>query len=423
MVMYDLQPGLVSALDIGTSTTSAAMAQVDEDGQLHLLGVGQAPSSGIKKGIVVNMKETVAAIETSVIEAESQANLKMDGVYVALSGEHVRSMNNSGVISINGSDTRMTDHKEITGEDVERVLEQAKGIALPPNSQILHALPQDFKVDQNAGIKDPVGQVGHRLEAGVHLVTVVNSAAQNIIQCVEGAGLFLDELVLAPMASAYSVLDQTEMDQGVALIDIGSGTSDIVVYHDGGVRHTASIPLGGDSITRDVAQILHTTFETAEALKREHGYAKFPATIDELEITIEGIAGRAPKVTSRRGLAEIIEPRVEEILLLCRNEIRRSGVGSRLTFGIVLTGGTVLLKEIEEKAGEVFNSDIKIGYPLKYHGLAEKAASPACATVTGLLRYGMLHGNRGAMSRNGNGVGNLVQNFGEQLKGFFRELF
>ena len=423
MVMYETQPALISALDIGTGWTTAAIAQVDEDGQFALLGVGRAPSTGMRNGMVVNVKETIAAIENAVIEAETQAYIKMDGVFVSISGDHIRSLTNSGVISIGGSDTRRANHREITEGDVDRVLEQAKAITLPPDRQILHVLPQDFKVDHQSGIKNPVGHVGHRLEARVHLVTIVNSTAQNIIRCVEAAGLYLDELVLSPLASAYSVLDQTEMDQGVVLIDMGAGTCDIIVYYDGGVWQTAVVPLGGNRITNDIAQVLHTTFGVAETLKKEHGFAKFPATMEEVEITIEGIAGRQAKVTNRSGLAEIIEPRLEEILLLCRNEVRKSEVGDKLTFGVVLTGGSILLREIEEKAGEVFNADIKLGYPADMKGLTQEATSPDFGVVTGLLRYGLLHGGGVPGRRQAAGMGDMVHNIGSQIKGFFKELF
>ena len=423
MARYELQPDYISALDIGTSATTAAIAQVNDDGQLELLGVGTAPSTGIRKGMVVNVKETISAIEGAVIEAETQADVKMDAVYVSISGEHIRSINNSGVISIGSADSRRPNHREITPDDVDRVLDQAKAITLPPDRQILHILPQEFKVDLQDGIKDPVGHVGHRLEARVHLVTIIGATAQNIIRCVEAAGLYLNELVLAPLASAYAVLDQTEMDQGVVLIDMGAGTTDIVVYYEGGVRQTSVLPLGGHRVTSDIAQVLHTTFDNAEELKLNHGFAKFPATVGDDEITIDGIAGRQATVTNRRGLAEIIEPRLEEILLLCRNEVRKSEVSDKLTFGVVLTGGGILLREIEEKAGEVFNADIKLGYPIGMKGLADQVASPEFAVVTGLLRYGQLHGGTLAAGRNGHGFGHLFQNFGSQLKGFFKELF
>jgi cell division protein FtsA len=425
MVTHESLPGsrLITALDIGTTKVCAVMAQVDDAGQLNLLGVGRVSSSGMRKGMVVNVKETIAAIERAVYEAEAQADVSMDGVYVALSGEQIRSMNNAGVITVSREESRVPHIQEITDEDVERVLEQAKAITLPTDRQILHVLPQEFKVDQHEGIKAPLGHIGHRLEARVHLVTIDEPAAQNIIRCVEAAGLFVEALVLAPLASAAAVLEQTEKDQGVVLIDMGAGTTELIVYYEGGVRHTAVIPYGGNRITNDIAQILHTTFNKAEELKKEYGYAKFPATVEDNEIIINGIAGRQSQATTRRGLSAIIEPRLEEILMLCRNEVRKSDVGEKLTFGVVLTGGGVLLKEMEEKAGEVFNADIKIGYPLHVHGLEDMVSSPEFATVIGLLIYGREYEVTHGINKRPGGIMTFFKSLGKQIKDFFKELF
>ena len=420
---HEIQPRLISALDVGSSKVCAIIAQVDESSKLTLSGVGCAPSTGMRKGMVVNVKETIASIEAAVEEAETQADVKMDGVYAALSGEQIRSMNNAGIITVSRSESRMPDIQEITEDDIERVLEQAKAITLPSEREILHVLPQEFKVDQLEGIKAPLGHIGHRLEARVHLVTIDSSAAQNIMRCTEAAGLYVEALVLAPLASSAAVLDQTEKDQGVVLIDMGADTTELIVFYNGGVRHTAVIPFGGNRVTNDIAQILHTTFHKAEELKKEYGYAKFPATVEDNEITVDGIAGRQPQSTTRRGLSAIIEPRLEEILQLCRNEIRKSEVGDKLTFGVVLTGGGVLLKEMEEKAGEVFNSDIKIGYPLHVAGLEDMVSSPEYATAIGLMLYGLEHEETYGTPKRPGGVSMFLRNMGSQLKGFFKELF
>lgn len=420
---HETRPRLISALDVGSSKVCAVIAQVDESSNLMLSGVGCAPSRGMRKGMVVNVKETIASIEAAVEEAETQADVKMDGVYAALSGEQVRSMNNAGIITVSRSESRMPDIQEITEDDVERVLEQAKAITLPTEREILHVLPQEFKVDQLDGIKAPLGHIGHRLEARVHLVTIDSSAAQNIMRCAEAAGLYVEALVLAPLASSAAVLDQTEKDQGVVLIDMGADTTELIVFYNGGVRHTAVIPFGGNRVTNDIAQILHTTFHKAEELKKEYGYAKFPATVEDNEITVDGIAGRQPQSTTRRGLSAIIEPRLEEILQLCRNEIRKSEVGDKLTFGVVLTGGGVLLKEMEEKAGEVFNSDIKIGYPLHVAGLEDMVSSPEYATAIGLMLYGLEHEETYGTPKRPGGFSMFLINMGSQLKGFFKELF
>lgn len=423
MTRHETQPRLISALDIGTTKACAVIAQVDENSRLNLLGVGRAPSTGMRKGMVVNVKETIASIEAAVEEAEAQADVKMDGVYVALSGEQVRSMNNAGVITVSRGESHMPLLQEISEEDVERVLEQAKAITLPVEREILHVLPQEFKVDQHDCIKAPLGHIGHRLEARVHLVTVDESAVRNIIRCVEAAGLYVEALVLAPLASAAAVLEQTEKDQGVVLIDIGGGTTELIVYYDGGVRHTAIIPFGGNRVTNDIAQILRTTFHKAEELKKEYGYAKLPATVEDNEITINGIAGRQPQTTTRRGLSAIIEPRLEEILQLCRNEIRKSEVSDRLTFGVVLAGGGVLLKEMDEKAGEVFNADIKIGYPLHVGSLEDMASSPEYATAIGLLLYGLEYEETYGVPKRPGSVIAFFRHLGNQVKDFFKELF
>ncbi|MFB0515954.1 MAG: cell division protein FtsA [Candidatus Neomarinimicrobiota bacterium] len=423
MTTHETQPRLIAALDVGTSKVCAVIARVDENGRLNLLGVGSAPSTGMRKGMVVNVKETVTSIEAAVEEAEAQADVKMNGVYVALSGEQIRSMNNAGVITVSRHESRMPHVQEITEDDIERVLEQAKAITLPAEREILHVLPQEFKVDQHEGIKAPLGHIGHRLEARVHLVTIDGSAAQNLVRCVEAAGLYVEALVLAPLASAAAVLEQTEKDQGVVLIDMGGGSTELIVYYDDGVRHTAIIPFGGNRVTNDIAQILHTTFQKAEELKKEYGYAKFPATVKDDEITINGIAGRRPQTTTRRGLSAIIEPRLEEILQLCRNEIRKSEVSDKLTFGVVLTGGGVLLKEMEEKAGEVFNADIKIGYPLHVGGLDDMVSSPEYATAIGLLLYGLEYEETYGLPKRPGSLTAFFKHLVSQVKGFFKELF
>ncbi|MFC1747137.1 cell division protein FtsA, partial [Candidatus Neomarinimicrobiota bacterium] len=304
-----------------------------------------------------------------------------------------------------------------------RVLEQAKAITLPNEREILHVLPQEFKVDSHRGIKDPLGHLAHRLEARVHLVTVVSAAAQNIIRCVEAAGLYVENVVLAPLASACSVLEETEKEQGVVLIDMGGGTTDLIVYFDGGVRQTAVIPFGGDRITHDIAQVLRSTFQKAEELKRDYGSAKFTAAEEDSEITIAGIAGRHEQKTTRKGLAAIIEPRVEEILTLCRNEIIKSEVSDKLTFGVVITGGGSLLREIAEKGGEIFNMDIKVGYPMHMGGLDDMAGTPEFATATGLLLYGLEHQNKYGIPRRPRGTGFFLRGLSDKIGGFFKDLF
>ncbi len=423
MTNHESHPRLISALDVGNSKVCAVIARVNESGNLTLLGVGRTESRGMRKGMVVNVKDTIAAIEAAVAEAENQADLKMDSVYAAISGEQVRSMNNAGIITISRGESHVSDVQEITAVDVERVLIQAKAITLPTDREILHVLPQEFKVDQLAGIKAPLGHIGHRLEARVHLVTIDSTAVQNIIRCAEAAGLYVEQLVLAPLASAAAVLEQTEKDQGVVLVDIGADTTELIVFYDGGVRHTAVIPFGGNRITNDIAQVLHTTFDKAEELKREYGYAKFPATVKDDEFTVDGIAGRQPQSITRRGLSAIIEPRLEEILVLCRNEIKKSEVADKLTFGVVLAGGGILLNEIEEKAGEVFNAEIKIGYPLNVAGLEDVVNSPEYATAIGLLFYGLEHEETYGIAKRSGGIASFLRNVADQLKAFFKELF
>ena len=417
------QPRILAALDLGTCKVCAVIAQLSEDGRLSMLGVGTAPSAGLRKGLVVNVKETIASIDAAISEAESQADVKMDGVYVAISGEDIRSMNNMGVITVSRGDSRLPHTQEINEDDVDRVLEQARAITLPTEREILHVLPQEFRVDQHNGIQAPLGHIGHRLEARVHLVTGNAAASQNLVRCVEAAGLYVEGLVLAPLAAGYGALDHTERDQGVVLLDMGGGTTELIVYYEGGVRHTAIIPFGGNRIDDDIAQVLHTTSDKAEGLKREFGYAKFPATVENREITVDGIAGRPPQVTSRRGLSAIIEPRLEEILQLCRIEIRKSEVGDKLSFGVVITGGGALLTELEEKAGEVFSADIKIGYPLHVDGLEDGVNSPEYTTAVGLLLYGLEYEAAYGEPQRPGGVSMFFRNLGGQVTDFFNELF
>ncbi len=422
MSTSELSNRIISALDMGTTKICAVIAEIDEHGDLKLLGVGRAPSTGIRRGMIVNIKETISSIEDAVTEAETQADIKMDGVYVSLSGEQIRSMNNTGVIAVSRGDARMPSTQEISEDDITRVLDQAKAITLPNEREILHVLPQEFKVDQHDDIKDPLGHLGHRLEARVHLVTAVTSATQNFIRCVQDAGLYVEDLVLSPLASAYSVLDETEMEQGVALVDLGGGTTDVIVYYGGGVRASSVIPLGGNRVTNDIAQILHTTFQKAEEIKREHGYAKIPLDIEDQELTIDGIAGRQAQTTTRRDLADIIESRLEEILKLAKNEMNKSEVADKMTFGVVLTGGGILLKEIREKAGEVFNTDIKIGLPLHIEGLEEIIDTPEYATVTGLLLYGLEHQAKYGPGKRTRTVGGFFTGIVDSIKNLFKEL-
>ena len=364
-------------LDLGTHKTSVLVAAMQDDGP-HVIGLGTAPSQGLKRGVVVNIDSTVHGIQRAVREAEMMADCEIHSVVVSASGSHLRGFNSHGMVPIKG--------REVSPTDIELVLDAAKAVALPMDRQVLHVLPQEYIIDDQDGIKQPQGMAGVRLEARVHVLTAATAAVQNVVKCCERSGLEVSQVVLAPLASAQAVLTEEERDLGVAMIDIGGGTTDLVVYHGGAVRHTAVLGLGGSHLTNDIAAGLRTPPQEAEKLKQRFGSALASSVGNEDMIEVPSVGGRGPRVLARQILAEIIEPRVEEILGLVSQEISRAGVESLLSSGIVLTGGTASLDGIVGLAERVFHLPVRMGAPSQTGGgLADIVSGPAYSTGVGLL--------------------------------------
>ena len=378
---------LIVGLDIGTSKVVAAVAELLPDGQYQVIGIGQATSEGLRKGVVVNIEATVQSIRRAVEEAELMADCRITHVYTGIAGSHIKSFNSSGMVAIKD--------REVTAGDVARVIETARAINIPTDQQVLHVLTQEFIVDGQEDIREPIGMSGVRLEVKVHIVTGAVSAAQNIIKCVRGCGLEVQDLILQPLASSLSVLTSDEKDLGVALIDIGGGTSDIAIFTGGAIRHTAVIPIAGDQISNDIAMALRTPIPDAEEIKLRHGVAKEVLADPNDRIEIPGIGDRAPRLLSRPALAAVIEPRVEELFTFTQRVIRESGYEELLSSGVVLTGGTSLLPGISELAEDVFLKPSRIGWPSYDGALADVIRNPRFATVMGLLAEARLQRARG----------------------------
>lgn len=382
-------------LDIGTTKISVVIAEPDDMGNLKIVGVGTAPSRGLRRGVVVNLDDTVHSIQRAVTEAERMAGVNVRVVYAGIAGEHIKSFNSHGIIAVSRRDA------EIGPDDVDRVVEQARAVSIPADREIFHVIPQEFIVDDQDGIKDPVGMAGVRLEAEVHIVHGGMTPARNLTRAIERSGLKVSALVLEPLASAYAVLADEEKDLGVAMLDIGGGTTDLILYFEGSVRHTAVIGLGGTNITNDLAVGLRTAVEQAEELKVRHGCALAALVPVHEMIQVPGVAGRPPRELSRHLMATMIEPRMEEILALARREIRRTEFGDRLTAGVVLTGGSSLMPGTVELAEQVLDLPVRMGPPRALGGLLE-AGDPRQATGMGLVTWAW---NRDRHEGNGNGNG------------------
>jgi len=381
---------IISGIDIGTTKIAVVIAEWNKiNNEISILGVGESPSYGLKKGIVVNMDQTVKSINDALSLAEKQADVEVNSAFVGITGDHIKGINYSGVITISKTNNRQAMGQEITSRDIDRVLENAQSINLSPDRRILHVLSRDFKVDDRSGIKNPLGLAGHRLEAKVHLVTSAINVEKDLYTCMEKAGLEVLDFVLEPLASAYSVLDDNEKNLGVILIDIGGGTTDIIIYHENGVMHAGAIPLGGSNITYDIAYGVQTTLEQAEKLKCEYGSAKSALGDPEQNINITGTNGRDSKSISKKDLASIIEPRMNEIFRLVQYELRKSDFIGNYTFGMVLTGGGSKLEHITDLAQEVFQQNIKVGHPELIGGISEKVNNPRYSTAVGLINYGL----------------------------------
>ena len=376
---------LIVGLDIGTSKVVAIVAApvIDagpSDNALEIIGIGTHPARGMKKGVVVNIESTVQSIQRAVEEAELMAGCQIHSVYAGIAGSHIRSLNSHGTVAIRD--------KEVTQGDVERVLDAAKAVHFPGDQQLLHVMPQEYIIDNQEGIREPIGMSGVRLEAKVHLITGAVSAAQNISKCIERCGLSVDGIILEQMASSYSVLEQDEKELGVCLVDIGGGTTDIAVYVDGAIRHTAVIPIAGDQVTNDIAVALRTPTQYAEEIKMKYACALTQLAREDETIEVPSVGDRPPRQLARQTLAEVVEPRYEELLVLVQAELRRSGFEELLAAGVVLTGGSSKMEGVIELAEEVFHLPVRLGLPQHVGGLVEAVRNPIHATGVGLLLFG-----------------------------------
>jgi len=371
---------LMVGLDIGTSKIGAIVADIGPNGEIEVIGIGSHPSKGLKKGVVVNIESTTQSIQRAVEEAELMAGCQIDSVFAGIAGSHIQSLNSHGIVAIRD--------KEVTQADVDRVIDAAKAVAIPADQRLLHVIPQEFVIDDQDGIKEPVGMCGVRLEAKVHLVTGAVSAAQNIVKCVRRCGLEVDDIILEQLASSYAVLTEDEKELGVCLVDIGGGTTDIAVFTEGAIRHTAVIPIAGDQITNDIAVALRTPTQYAEDIKKKYACALTQLASPDESIEVPSVGDRPPRRLARQTLAEVVEPRYEELLTLVQNELRRSGFEDLCAAGVVLTGGCSKMEGVIELAEEVFHVPVRLGLPSNVSGLVDVVKNPIYATGVGLLLYG-----------------------------------
>jgi cell division protein FtsA len=402
---------LIVGLDIGTSKSVALVAEVTAEGRLNVIGIGSQESKGLKKGVVVNIEETVAAISRVVQEVELMADCKVKDVYTGIAGSHIRSFNSNGMVAIKD--------KEVMPMDVDRVIETARAMPIPADQEILHILTQEFIIDDQDSIREPIGMSGFRLEVKVHIVTGAVSAAQNIVKCVRRCGIEVNDLVLQPLASSYAVLSEDEKDLGVCLVDIGGGTTDIAVWTQGAIRHTSVIPIAGDQITNDIAMALRTPTREAEDIKCRYGCALSQLADAEEFLDVAGVDDRPSRKLSRHALSDVIQPRVEELYELIQAELRRAGFEEVLSSGIVLTGGTAVMPGMIELGEEIFHMPVRLGFP-KYSGaLADVVQSPRFSTAYGLLLEAQAQHKRGQKVHE---TRNVKQVFG-RMKSWFEKNF
>lgn len=378
---------LLVGLDIGTTKVAAIVGEYRGGDEIEIIGIGTAPSKGLKRGIVVNLESTVHSIKRAVEEAELMAGCQIKSVFAGIAGSHIKSLNSHGIVAIK--------EKEVTQHDIDRVIDSARAVAIPADQKILHILPQEFVIDQQEGIKEPIGMSGIRLEAKVHMVTSSVSAEQNIVKCIRKCGLDVDDIVLEQLASCSSVLTDDEKDLGVCLIDIGGGTTDLAIFSEGAIKHTAVIPIAGDQVTNDIAVALRTPTKNAEDIKRRYACALTQLADAGQMIDVPSIGDREPRKISAQNLAEIVEPRYEELMLLVQAELRRSGYEDLIAAGMVITGGSSQVKGLVELAEEIFHMPVRMGVPLHVSGLTDVVQAPIYSTAVGLLLYGKDHNGRG----------------------------
>ena len=371
---------IVVGLDIGTSKVCAVVGEMTETG-VEIIGVGSHSSQGLRKGVVINIEGTVNSVKKAVEEAGLMAGCEIHTVYTSISGGHIKAFNSHGIVAVK--------NKEVTQRDLERVIDAARAVAIPMDRDVLHVLPQDYIIDDQDGIREPLGMSGVRLEAKVHIVTGAATSAQNIVKCCNRTGLSVAEMVLAPLAAAEAVLTDEERELGVVLIDVGGGTTDIAIYHDGVVKHTAVVGIGGNHVTNDIAAGLRTPFNDAERIKQRYGFAKASMVSADERVEVPSVAGKCAGSVSRQILCEIIEPRLDEIFELVQKEVAKSGFEGALTSGIVITGGSMLLPGAVEMAERSFGLPVRLGVPAHVRGRIDIIGAPTYATGVGLVLHGM----------------------------------
>ncbi len=410
---------ILCGLDIGTTKIAAIIAEPNLHGEPHLLGMGLVPSRGLRRGVVVNLEQTASDIAEAIAIAQDKAGVEIETVWAGIAGEHVKSLNSRGVIPITRWRGEQTG--EVTTGDVDKVVEAARTVLLPPDRRVLHVLPQEYMVDAEGGIRKPIGMAGVRLEADVHIVHCAVSSAQNIVACCKRAGVAVNDLILEPLASAESVLTNDEKELGVILLDFGGGTTDVAAFQGGAIRHTAVIGYGGDYITRDIAMGLRTPMESAEQIKIEHGAAHHRAISQNDFLEIPGIGGREPRELSRSMLVSIIGPRVEEILTIARDDLKKTRVLDQIGAGIVVTGGGASMCGMAEIAEEIFALPVRIGAPSDLMAQHDLGLGPKFATAVGLVR----HGNRmyAEMLASGGNAETWTARTSNKVRKFFSEIF
>ena len=371
---------MIVGLDIGTSKVVAIVGKRKMDGTIEVVGIGSHPSRGLKRGVVVNIETTVQAIQRAVEEAELMAGCRIHSVYAGIAGSHIKSLNSHGIVAIRD--------REVTQADIDRVIDAAQAVAIPADQKILHILPQEFVIDSQEGIKEPMGMSGVRLEAKVHLVTCAVNAAQNIEKCAKRCGLEVDDIILEQLASSHAILTEDEKELGVCVVDIGGGTTDIAVFTGGAIRHTAVIPIAGDQVTNDIAMALRTPTQNAEEIKIKYACALTQLAGADETIKVPSVGDRAPRDLSRQALAEVVEPRYEELFTLVQSELRRSGFEDLIPAGIVITGGSSTMEGVVELAEEIFHMPVRLACPQAVSGMTEVVNNPIYATGVGLLIHG-----------------------------------
>jgi len=406
------EKNLIVGLDIGTSKVVAIVGEVTPENDIEIIGLGSHPSRGLKKGVVVNIESTVQSIQRAVEEAELMAGCQIHSVYAGIAGSHIRSLNSHGIVAIRD--------KEVTQYDVERVIDAARAVAIPADQKVLHIMPQEFIIDDQESIREPIGMSGVRLEAKVHMVTGAVSAAQNIIKCVRRCGLEVDDIILEQLASSHSVLTEDEKELGVCLVDIGGGTTDIAVFTEGAIRHTAVIPIAGDQVTNDIAVALRTPTQHAEEIKIKYACALTQLASADETIEVPSVGERPVRRLARQTLAEVVEPRYEELFTLIQAELRRSGFEDLCAAGIVLTGGSSKMEGTVELAEEIFHMPVRQGLPQYISGLVDVVRNPIYSTGVGLLLFGYQNrALREAETRMGGGFTTVLRRMKSWFQGNF----